>query len=73
MSGQKWEYAAKAAVMTLLASFGGGCVGLFYTIYTNSGMVEIMDLINSVLGALVSITGWIIVFGKLHFEMTNYI
>lgn len=57
MSGKKWEYAARAAVMTLLSSFGGGSVGLFYTMYVNNGLVSVMDLINAVLGSLVSITG----------------
>ncbi|KAG8316751.1 Ammonium transporter [Homalodisca vitripennis] len=56
VSGQKWQYAARAAVLTMLSSFGGGSVGLFYTLYSNTGHVEIMDLINSVLAALVSIT-----------------
>lgn len=57
VSGKKWEYAAKAAVMTILSSFGGGCVGLFYTLFANKGQVLIMDLINSVLGSLVAVTG----------------
>lgn len=57
MSGAKWMYAAKAAVMTMLSSFGGGTVGLFYSAYTNKGHLEIMDMINSVLAALVSVTG----------------
>lgn len=29
----KWQYAARAAVMTMLGSFGGGCFGLMYVLY----------------------------------------
>ncbi|GBP89904.1 Putative ammonium transporter 3 [Eumeta japonica] len=28
VSGAKWQYAARAAVMTMMGSFGGGCFGL---------------------------------------------
>ncbi|XP_034234262.1 putative ammonium transporter 2 [Thrips palmi] len=56
VSGAKWHYSAKAAVMTLLASFGGGFMGLGYTLVRNAGNVEVIDLINGVLGALVSVT-----------------
>lgn len=57
VSGCKWHYTAKAAVMTLLGSFGGGFMGLAFTLLRNKGNVEVIDLINGVLGALVSITG----------------
>lgn len=57
MTGAKWQYAATAAVLTLLASFGGGTIGLLYSSLTRGGHFDIMDLINGVLGALVSITG----------------
>ncbi|KAL1140722.1 hypothetical protein AAG570_000652 [Ranatra chinensis] len=56
VTGAKWQYAAKAAVMTMLSSFGGGVVGLVYTLVANSGRTDIMDMINSVLGALVAVT-----------------
>ncbi|KAK3915597.1 Putative ammonium transporter 3 [Frankliniella fusca] len=56
VTGAKWHYTAKAAVMTLLASFGGGFMGLFYTLLRNAGYVEVIDLINGVLGSLVSVT-----------------
>ncbi|XP_065353905.1 putative ammonium transporter 2 [Cloeon dipterum] len=56
VTGAKWQYAATAAVLTLLASFGGGSVGLLYSGLTRAGYFDIMDLINGVLGALVSIT-----------------
>ncbi|XP_075217873.1 putative ammonium transporter 2 [Lycorma delicatula] len=56
VSGAKWQYAAKAAVMTMLSSFGGGFLALFYSILMNKGHPKIMDLINGVLGSLVAIT-----------------
>ncbi|XP_053621103.1 putative ammonium transporter 2 [Plodia interpunctella] len=56
VSGAKWQYAARAAVMTMMGSFGGGVFGLLYTMIKNKGKAEVMDLINSVLGSLVSIT-----------------
>ncbi|CAH0761560.1 unnamed protein product [Diatraea saccharalis] len=56
VSGAKWQYAARAAVMTMMGSFGGGCFGLIFTMIKNKGKADVMDLINSILGALVSIT-----------------
>ncbi|XP_075988467.1 ammonium transporter isoform X1 [Anticarsia gemmatalis] len=56
VSGAKWQYAARAAVMTMMGSFGGGCFGLLFTLVKNKGKAEVMELINSVLGSLVSIT-----------------
>ncbi|CAG9573398.1 unnamed protein product [Danaus chrysippus] len=56
VSGAKWQYAARAAVMTMMGSFGGGCFGLLFTLIKNKGRADVMELINSVLGSLVSIT-----------------
>ncbi|XP_004933343.1 putative ammonium transporter 2 [Bombyx mori] len=56
VSGAKWQYAARAAVMTMMGSFGGGCFGLLFTLIKNKGKAEVMELINSILGSLVSIT-----------------
>jgi hypothetical protein len=64
VSGAKWHYAARAAVQTMMGSFGGGCVGLGYSMFLRDGRLDIMDLINSILGSLVSITGiWRAVVG----------
>ncbi|KAG8229811.1 hypothetical protein J437_LFUL008179 [Ladona fulva] len=61
VSGAKWEYAARAAVMTVLASFGGGIVGLFLPFVVSRKpkkfqSYDIMDFINGILGSLVAIT-----------------
>ena len=56
IGGAKWRYAAKTAVITLQASVGGGLTGMSLSWYKNR-QLEIGDVVNSVLGALVSITG----------------
>lgn len=75
VSGAKWQYAARAAVMTMMGSFGGGfvssmwvqsniCISSVMTFFSNAsysfwrhdGRMDIMDLINGILGSLVSIT-----------------
>ncbi|XP_050679218.1 putative ammonium transporter 2 [Leptidea sinapis] len=56
VSGAKWQYAARAAVMTMMGSFGGGSFGLLFTLLKNKGRADVMDLMNSILGSLVSIT-----------------
>jgi len=57
VSGAKWHYAARAAVQTMMGSFGGGCIGLGYSMFLREGRLDIMDLINGILGSLVSVTG----------------
>lgn len=42
--------------MTILASFGGGLWSVTYSMIKNDGKVDILDLINGILAALVSVT-----------------
>ena len=56
VSGQRWKYAARAAVSTMLASMGGGLVGLIFSLANPKG-IDILSQINGILGALVAITG----------------
>ncbi|CAO1387079.1 unnamed protein product [Diamesa serratosioi] len=56
VSGAKWIYSARAAVMTMMGSFGGGFWGTAYSLFKNDGRVDILDLINGILGSLVSVT-----------------
>ncbi|XP_013108282.1 putative ammonium transporter 2 [Stomoxys calcitrans] len=56
VSGAKWQYAARAAVMTMMGSFGGGIICTIYSLWRHDGRLDIIDLINGVLGSLVSIT-----------------
>lgn len=56
VSGAKWIYSSRAAVMTMLGSFGGGFWSTMYSMIRNDGRVDILDLINGILAALVSVT-----------------
>ncbi|KAF7417778.1 hypothetical protein HZH68_000431 [Vespula germanica] len=56
VSGQRWQYAARAAVSTMMGSIGGGLVGLGFSL-TNPNGIDILSQINGILGALVAITG----------------
>uniref|UniRef100_A0A1Y1KLR8 Ammonium transporter n=1 Tax=Photinus pyralis TaxID=7054 RepID=A0A1Y1KLR8_PHOPY len=56
LSGSKYQYAARAAVMTMISSFGGGTVSLVYSLIRTKGKIEVIDIINGVLGSLVAIT-----------------
>ncbi|XP_062545159.1 putative ammonium transporter 2 [Armigeres subalbatus] len=56
VSGAKWIYAARAAVMTMMGSFGGGSFSIIYSMFRNDGRVDIVDLINGILASLVSVT-----------------
>ena len=42
--------------MTMLGSFGGGFWSTMYSMIRNDGRVDILDLINGILAALVSVT-----------------
>lgn len=57
LSDSKWIYSARAAVMTMLASFGGGIFSLLFSLFKNEGLLDVIDVINGILGALVSVTG----------------
>ncbi|XP_039449730.2 putative ammonium transporter 2 [Culex pipiens pallens] len=56
VSGFKWIYAARAAVMTMMGSFGGGSFSIAYSMIRNKGGMDIVDLINGILASLVSVT-----------------
>ncbi|TRY73665.1 hypothetical protein TCAL_01884, partial [Tigriopus californicus] len=57
VSGRKWILAAQSACTTMVASFSGGIVAIFYSLYNTNGKLNILMLINGILGALVGITG----------------
>lgn len=56
ITGDKWQFAARAAVCTVMASIGGGLVGLLFSL-TNPKGIDILSQINGILGSLVAITG----------------
>ncbi|ELT98791.1 hypothetical protein CAPTEDRAFT_22997, partial [Capitella teleta] len=56
ISGGKWKLASKSATTTMISSIGGGVQGIFMSyILTRKFLID--DIINSILGSLVSITG----------------
>ncbi|XP_066596314.1 putative ammonium transporter 3 isoform X2 [Prorops nasuta] len=61
VSKNKWQYAARAAVSTMMGSMGGGLVGLMFSLSGSNG-IDILSQINGILGALVSVTGGCFLF-----------
>ncbi|XP_012343805.1 putative ammonium transporter 3 isoform X2 [Apis florea] len=61
VSGQRWQYAARAAISTMLASMGGGLVGLGFSL-NGPDRIDILSQINGILGSLVAITGGCFLF-----------
>lgn len=57
ITGEKWLYASKAAVTTVLSTVGGGVATFAYCHWQYSGVYPVEDIVNGILGALVSITG----------------
>ena len=61
VSGRKWILAAKSIATTLVSSFAGGTFALLYSaLYANKGKVDILIVINGILGALVGITAGVV-------------
>lgn len=56
LSGDKWQYAARAAVATMMSTFGGGTASIIFTMVKLGGRLDALDVINGILGSLVSIT-----------------
>jgi len=56
VTGDRWQYAARAAVATMIASMGGGLIGLGFSL-TNPNGIDILSQINGILGSLVAVTG----------------
>ncbi|CAB4062675.1 amt [Lepeophtheirus salmonis] len=56
VSGKKWILAAKATVTTFVASCAGCIFSVGYSLYTTNGKIDVLMIINGILGALVSIT-----------------
>lgn len=42
--------------MTMMASFGGGTLSILYSLSRLKGKLDAMDVINGILGSLVSVT-----------------
>lgn len=55
VSGNKWEFAERAALTTLNSSFSGGLLALSYSYYTLKKL-DVALVINGILGGLVAVT-----------------
>ena len=56
VTGNRWMYAAKATVTTMLSSFGGGTLGISVCYIFFGAKINVSYVCNSVFGALVAIT-----------------
>ncbi|XP_015110952.1 putative ammonium transporter 3 [Diachasma alloeum] len=61
VTGEKWKYAARGAVSTMMGSMGGGLVGLGFSLANPKG-IDILSQINGILGSLVAVTGGCFLF-----------
>ena len=57
ITGKKWILAAKSTCTTLVASFSGGIFATLYSLYNTGGKMDVLMIINGILGSLVGITG----------------
>ena len=49
--------AARSTCNTLVSSFAGCVFAIFYSLYVTDGSLDILMIINGILGALVGVTG----------------
>ena len=56
ISDRKWILAAKSTVTTLVSSFAGAVVAIFQSLYETDGKIDVLMIINGILGALVGVT-----------------
>ena len=56
LQSRKWILAAKSVVTTMVSSFAGCVFATFHSLYETDGKVDILMVINGILGALVGIT-----------------
>ncbi|XP_054158887.1 putative ammonium transporter 3 [Oppia nitens] len=57
ITGDKWKFSSRASVTTILASMGGGSVGMVLSYWLKHGLQDITMLMDSILGSLVAISG----------------
>ena len=56
ISGRKWILAAKSVVTTLVSASAGCIFAIFHSLYDTDGKIDILMIINGILGALVGVT-----------------
>lgn len=66
ITGHKWKYSSRASVTTILASMGGGCVGMISSWVVRNGLQDINMLLDSILASLVAISGGAPIFRPVY-------
>ena len=56
VTGRKWILAANSVITTLVSSFAGCVFAVFHSLYETDGKIDVLMIINGILGALVGIT-----------------
>ncbi|XP_067130463.1 putative ammonium transporter 3 [Centruroides vittatus] len=56
ISGNKWKYTARSAIITIISSIGGGITSLIFSYAFKKRKFVIINIINGILSSLVSIT-----------------
>ncbi|CAN8013920.1 unnamed protein product, partial [Ixodes persulcatus] len=56
VSGHKWKYAARSAIVTINSSVGGGITALIFSYAVHHRKFSVIKLINGILASLVAIT-----------------
>lgn len=57
--------------MTMIASFGGGTVSLMYSLIIDKGRIEVIAIINGILGSLVAITAGCFLYEGEHIVVNS--
>ncbi|KAI2809518.1 hypothetical protein RDWZM_003230 [Blomia tropicalis] len=57
VAGDKWKYAARSSVATIMSSMAGGAFGMIWSALTLNGLQDIKIISYSILAGLVAISG----------------
>ena len=74
ISGRKWILAAKSVVTTLVSASAGCIFAIFHSLYDTDGKIDILMIINGILGALVGVTAACAIgkFNSFHFDENSH-
>ncbi len=56
ITGRLWILAAKSTCNTLVSSFAGGIFAICHSLFSHDGKVDVLMIINGILGGLVGVT-----------------
>lgn len=52
ITGNKWEFAARAGASTTLASMSAGMTGILFSLLKHKGQIDVFEVISSILSGL---------------------